>query len=275
MPKHERPELFVPEGKLETLDSDHSHFLRCTETGVIYNMNASASTEYESKYFLEDYKQQYGLNYIEEEFQHRNRAKHILQKLRTYASADQNQLLEIGCAAGFFLHEAQRAGFTVQGLDVSRFAHNYAQEVLRLNVSCDSFENFPMKKNAYDIIAFFYTLEHLPKQPSALQKMISGLKSNGLLVFSVPSTHGPLFNFHRKQWFATHPKDHYIDYNPVSLTNLFQRYSLDVLFLEPAAFHPERFWKGCKYFPLNLLYRTFARRICFADTLIGIVRKKQ
>ena len=266
------PELYLPNAQLEPIDQGKRNFLKCTQTGVIYNTNKKRKQEYEAKYFMQDYKNQYGLNYVEEEFQHRERARKYLTQMQRI-NIQGRRLLEIGCATGFFLHEAQKQGYQVEGIEISKFAQNYAEEVLRLKVFSGCFLEWPVKKNYFDVIAFFYFLEHLEKQPTTLKKMLLALKTNGLLIFTLPSYYGPLFYFQRNKWFETHPQDHLIDYSPQSLRRICEINSLELLHLVPASYHPERFFPFYSKFPVNLLYKLVAKQICFGDTMFGIARK--
>ena len=274
-----------------------SDYLLCKKNGVIYYSKASLPSHYEEDYFFKEYKEQYGCSYLEDESSLRCLARRrlgILSSCPPYqrllqshphshphshsnkGKASQAFLLEIGCAFGFFLDEARQAGFSVQGLELSQKASDYAKEHLKLQVHKESFLSYPLEANSCELICAFYVIEHIPQQRSLFKKISASLKKGGLFFFALPSTYGPLFHRQQEKWLQTHPGDHFVDYSPQSLKKILRLYGLSLYKLWPASYHPERFtdfslWKR-KPFPS--LYPFFARTLNYGDTIEGIALKK-
>lgn len=243
----------------------------CSPSGAIYS-GAARSLTYSDNYFLEEYSKQYGRTYAEDEPNLRSLARRRLERslLPRIARGD---LLEIGCASGFFLEEARLAGFAVQGLEVSAFAAEQARS-RGLDVQTGSFLEYEATRR-FDVLAAFYVLEHFPDQREALERVSRLIKPGGFFLFALPSTNGPLFLCNREGWIKTHPEDHFADYSPRSLQRILPEYGLKVLHTMPASHHPERscgLWRTLHQLHPEL-YRFFARRFSYGDTMDGIALK--
>ncbi|MBI39648.1 MAG: hypothetical protein CMF59_08615 [Leptospiraceae bacterium] len=108
-----------------------------SDDGVIYYLKAN-SLDYGPEYFLEEYENQYGKSYLEDESNLRNMARRRLEWMEETIRAGNHivpwdhprgpALLEIGSAAGFFLDEARERGFRTTGIEVSGFASDFAEK---------------------------------------------------------------------------------------------------------------------------------------------------
>ena len=96
------------------------------------------------------------------------------------------RLLEIGCATGTFLNEAQQQGFDVVGLDASKNYAKFTQE-LGLDVRHGRLEDVAFKAEEFDVIAFSHLLEHIENPLSFLENLKTYLKPDGVLFIVVPN----------------------------------------------------------------------------------------
>lgn len=115
-------------------------------------------------------------------------SKHFLNLLtqRLFFSKDDSKalrprLLEIGCAAGFFLKEAKKLGFIPEGVEVSDWARKYAK-----NKGFKVYKNIP-KRGKYDAIVMLNTIEHLQDPKGALKKVLKLLTKNSSLLITTPN----------------------------------------------------------------------------------------
>ena len=250
----------------KTLGGDSSFLV--SPTGAVHYLEAAPLT-YQTDYFLEDYKNQYGKSYLEDEKNLRLLSRRRLQRIEKLAPGD--SLLEFGCATGFFLDEARMAGFQVRGAEISNFASDHAREKLALHVDTVSFEDFE-SKDRFDVIAAFFVLEHLADQKDAFQKIHSLLNPGGLFLFALPSVYGPLFRCNPTGWKDTHPTDHFADYSPSSLRRILPLYGMELVEAWPMSFRRERACGFLSYLP-DGLYRWFASKMVYGDTMEGIGRR--
>ncbi len=247
-------------------------------TGAIYSKKAH-SLDYGPDYFLEEYRQQYGRSYLEDESHLRALARRRLSLLGRASLAKRTghgraRLFEIGCAAGFFLDEARALGFDVSGVEISEYACRHARDSLNIAVQCGSFLELAPPPASVDVIAAFYVLEHFAAQRSAFERLSAALKPGGVFLFAFPSTHGPLFATNREEWKRGHPADHFVDYGPASLSRALEIYGLSAMRFRPSSYHPRRArdWRGGLWF--RPFYRTYANVRCFGDTFEGLAMRR-
>jgi len=257
--------------------SDDS-FLLSENTGAVYYAKAH-SASYNDSYFTDEYKNQYGKTYLEDEINLRRLAKIRLDRIEKYIKPPAF-IFEIGCAVGFFLDEARLRGYRTGGMEISEFAANHASKTLHLDVIRGSFAESPLPviqkhfKTPFDVIASFYTLEHFPDQKTVFENISELLKPNGILAAALPSTNGPLFHFKPDLWIKTHPADHFADYSPRSLKKILPLYGLELLRAYPASYHPERIYPFMIRPPFAQMYRLFALAAGYGDTMEIIAGKK-
>lgn len=121
-------------------------------------------------------------------------ARSMLRSLNSVALQG-SRILDIGCSFGWFLKEAQEAGYTVRGLEPETDALRYARDLVGSDlVTADMLdETFPPA--SVDIVATLDVLEHIePSEHQSFAKNVRGaLTPAGLWLIKVPSTEGLYF----------------------------------------------------------------------------------
>ena len=97
------------------------------------------------------------------------------------------RLLEVGCAAGSFLFYARRAGYQVEGVDISRWAVEKARLQFGLEVHQGRLMEVGLDSDSYDVIFLSDLLEHEPEPTKFLQEVRRLLKPDGICVIKVPT----------------------------------------------------------------------------------------
>jgi len=121
---------------------------------------------------------------------------HLIQK---YTSG--TNLLDIGCAQGFFLFSASKAGYVTKGIEIARDAVAYARKEFGLDVEARLFEELRFPENHFDVVTLWYVLEHVPYPLMILKEVHRILKPGGLLVVSTPNIEGIPSKMLRKRWW--------------------------------------------------------------------------
>ena len=93
------------------------------------------------------------------------------------------RLLDIGCAAGFFLDAAREQGFKAEGVEISEFSSRYARDELGLKVHTGSLEEAQFPADSFDVVTAWDCVELCRIQPlSFLRSSASSKKEVGRLL---------------------------------------------------------------------------------------------
>jgi 2-polyprenyl-3-methyl-5-hydroxy-6-metoxy-1,4-benzoquinol methylase len=96
------------------------------------------------------------------------------------------RVLDVGCAAGFFLDEARKRGWTANGVDISAFAVRYAEAQLGYAVQEARIGETDFPAGLFDLITFWDVLEHVPDPAADLKRAALLLRPGGILSLTTP-----------------------------------------------------------------------------------------
>lgn len=113
----------------------------------------------------------------------------------------QGRLLEIGAAYGVFAFQAKRAGFDVDVIEMDARCCDHLTTVVGVNAICSAEPHnvLPML-NAYDVIALWHVIEHIPDPWSVLNAAAYNLARNGILVIATPNPDAWQLAITRSEW---------------------------------------------------------------------------
>jgi len=95
------------------------------------------------------------------------------------------KLIEFGSSWGYFLYQAKKAQFDATGVEISKERRTYGIEKLNVKIMPD-LETLIAKRERYDIIVSFHTIEHLTLINNIFQNFNILLNEGGSLVILVP-----------------------------------------------------------------------------------------
>lgn len=139
------------------------------------------------------------------------------------------KLLDLGCGGGEFLIIMQNLGYQVSGVDFSENAINFLKNNLGITKNIykkDIMEFLEDKKEEYDVITAFETIEHLDNPKRFLELVYRALKPGGYFAASVPN---------RKRVFGKIPPPedcpwrHLTRWDTNSLTSLIKTYPFEII----------------------------------------------
>lgn len=166
-------------------------------------------------------------------------------------------LLEIGCAYGYFLEVAQRQ-YTVSGLEIFKEAVDDCQArgltgVKHGAISAETMESLPMT----DIVVMLDVIEHLPDPREALATVTSKLRPNGLMLITTGDFSSLCAKIMGRHWRLMTPPQHLWFFTPHSLTQLTESLGFELVFID----HP------FKKVPLGLIIYQICRYLSFSPHL--------
>jgi len=110
-----------------------------------------------------------------------------LAELEASLGTRQRSLLEVGCGSGTFLAAAQANGWTVFGIDVSRWVAARMEEQYGIHVEVGEIETAALPSRSVDVVHLSHVLEHLTDPRRAVERLYSILRPGGLFVVEVPN----------------------------------------------------------------------------------------
>ncbi|MEI8361147.1 MAG: class I SAM-dependent methyltransferase [bacterium] len=196
-------------------------YSRCAACGLysLENIPLDLNSYYSEGYFSGDVELDGYVDYEAEKLQTVGVFKKYLKILKNYKGVG-HTLFEIGCATGFFLDLARADGWSVSGIDVSKYATDRAIEKGLAVDSC-SLEGYAKNNcDVFDAIVLLDTVEHLSTPVNDFKIIATKLKSGGMLAFSTPDAGSLWAKIWRKKWHAFVPPQH---------INLFSRKNIEFL----------------------------------------------
>ncbi len=164
-------------------DRVHYKLVRCKNCGLVF------SQEIVSQELITKLYKQSGFSY--------NKAAKYLGKTylgyyRKYIGINPNEkVLDVGAGNGFFMNELHKSGVKdVWGVEPGQASVNKAPVNLRKKIVVDILNNKTFKKNSFDVICCFHTLDHIVDPSDFLKIIYSYLKPGGKVFFVVHDTDG-------------------------------------------------------------------------------------
>jgi 2-polyprenyl-3-methyl-5-hydroxy-6-metoxy-1,4-benzoquinol methylase len=133
------------------------------------------------------------------------------------------EMLEVGAAAGLFMTSAQRAGWTVRGLEPLPAPAAFARERLGLDVLEETVETAPFAPASFDAVAMFETIEHVLDPVGVLTAVHRLMRPRALLVLTTPNWEA--FSRHAlgSQWAVISPAEHIYYFSEATLTGMLRK----------------------------------------------------
>lgn len=183
--------------------------VQCGTCGLVFVGKSLKPEElialYDESYY-EDSDQPGYAGYGEAEGRKRHHDRSLLKELE--AIVPPGDILELGCAYGYFLDEARRRGWRVRGVEPSTHAARHASEVLGLEVSTASFTDLPVEPESLDVIALWDVIEHLPNPRQTVEHALVWLRPGGVLALSTGDVGSLSARLHGPDWSLMTPPWH-------------------------------------------------------------------
>jgi SAM-dependent methyltransferase len=145
-------------------------------------------------------------------------------------------MLEIGCAAGVFLQEAQSSGYDCLGIEPNANMARHGRDILGVTVSNAHLHEVDLAGNQFDVVCAFHVVEHLPEPLAAVRKVVRWLRPGGWFVVEVPNAMSVAAQRLGVEWSALDLPYHAGHHGPRSLSTLLQRAGLEVACIDTIPF---------------------------------------
>lgn len=147
------------------------------------------------------------------------------------------RVLDVGCAAGYFLEVAQAQGWAVEGVELSAEARAHAPPEVRAHIR----EGAEGLTGPFDAITFWDVLEHLDAPDEALRSYAALLAPTGVLGIVVPVLGSVNTRLAPRTWDQYKPPEHLWYFSPRAMRKMLESQGFHVVHEEPAWTRRSRF----------------------------------
>lgn len=201
--------------------------LKCVNCGVL-----SVVTRISRKDIYYNNKIKYDTKFTEFEYlKKRNifsrRAEKYIGILKKFKQ--DGNILDIGCSYGFIISRFRRDNFSVEGIDKSARAVNYATKQLGLVVKKGDFLRTKTYRNSKDVILLIDVLEHFKNPNKVLIKIRKTLTYKGIIIIQTPNYNSIMSKLTGLKWFWLLIPHHLNIFSRTSIINLMKLTNFKIL----------------------------------------------
>lgn len=207
--------------------------VQCKNCGLVYVGMRPDPDElyalYGETYFKNEDSGEVGYSdYVEDEANIRTTSQRRLKHIQQYIQP--GKMLDVGCAMGFFIDEAAKNGWQVEGLDVSAYAAEYTHERFGHKTYHGSLDELGLEAEAYDLITMFDVIEHVPDPTKYVAETAKLLRSGGIFELATPDIGSLPARLTGKRWIGYKLSEEHVYYFSVkTLTHMLNEAGFDVI----------------------------------------------
>jgi 2-polyprenyl-3-methyl-5-hydroxy-6-metoxy-1,4-benzoquinol methylase len=201
---------------------------RCTNCGLIFvSPQIYTAKIYNQNYF---YGATHGfgfVNYEEDKLASKGYLTRYLSWFKKLGFKEGARVLDVGAANGFFVSLANNSGYDAVGIELSKDAVQWAQQLGRKVFQSDAISIALTEK--FDIVTVLDVLEHLPNPEAFLIKIKKNLIDSGILVINVPNAGSIFARICGRSWHSYVPPEHLFYFSKKSLIDALERNGYEIL----------------------------------------------
>lgn len=191
-------------------------------------------------------------------------------------------LLDLGCATGVFLDMAQKQGWKSYGVEISKFASDYARKEFKLDVKTGDLLKINFKKEFFDVVTMWDFIEHVDSPSEILSKINKIMKKDGvlfILTINDSSLMGKLADIFYKlkiKKFAelVHPIHHNYHFTKKVLIDILDKNGFEVIETKKSEMPIENIRQGLLVKSMAAILYFFSNILNYQHEITVIARKK-
>lgn len=133
------------------------------------------------------------------------------------------RLLEVGCAAGAYLHTQKKYGLELFGIKYGEEPARYAREVLGLNVIHGELVDGHYADKFFDGAVAWMVLEHINNPRGFLRELHRVLKPGAVFTFSIPNSACWESRVFKSDWYALDVPRHLTHFSRNSMARMLEQ----------------------------------------------------
>ena len=137
-------------------------------------------------------------------------------------------ILDIGAGLGLLLEVAKNRGFSVDGVEPSRWCVDTAARINGIRLHCGTIEECSQKLMQYDLVSMIDVIEHTSKPIALIRHAKNMLKTGGRLIIVTIDIGSPIARLMGKRWWH-HRIAHVGYFNRKSMRRALNRCGLELI----------------------------------------------
>ncbi|MBI5035942.1 class I SAM-dependent methyltransferase [Candidatus Micrarchaeota archaeon] len=195
--------------------------VQCNKCGLIY-----LDPRPKSEKVVDDYS-----NAVDEKYVSQSKGRlRTFEKCAEFVEkySKKGKILDVGAAAGFFVHTAQKRGWQAEGIEPSKWMVEWGKNNLKANLRAGTLEKAKYPADYFDVVTYWDVLEHVPDPMASLKEANRILKKGGLVVVNYPDIASNLAKAAgRKWWFLLSVHLYY--FTPDSISKMLEAAGFEVV----------------------------------------------
>ncbi len=218
----------------------------CPSCGLVFRETLPTPTEVSDLYGPDYFAAAKGslghegyLDYLRDVEVHRLNARRRLARLAKLTHS--GSLLDVGCAAGFFVDEAINAGWNARGIDVSREMVRWGVEHLAAPLVVESLSDSKVERAELCVTMWDY-IEHALDPRGDVERAYARLRPGGFLSLSTGDVSSVLARVSLRRWHLLTPRHHNYYFSVDTMRRLLGAVGFEIVYLgHPATVFPLRY----------------------------------
>lgn len=146
----------------------------------------------------------------------------------------QARILDVGCAAGYFLRVAQRHGHDVHGVELSAAIAVEAQQALgqgrvHIGTLAEAMTQKDYGARSFDLVTLWDVIEHIPTPQEVLQQVRTLIKPGGRLLLETQNVASRWARLLGRRWHHYKHDEHLFHFDPRTIRRLLDECGFRVL----------------------------------------------
>lgn len=240
--------------------------IRCPECGLLFRRTLPSRSELDIIYGDSAFTNTGDLgpggydDYRADAVLHRRNARRRLERIQLLGPPP-GALLDVGCAAGFFVAEAAREGWSASGVDISREMTRYASTEVGASVLTGTLDDVRLPPASLGVVTMWDYIEHSTDPRHDLTRAAELLVPGGLCVLTTGDAASFVARVTGRRWHLLNPTYHNFYFTARTLERILSRAGLALVSVEhPSAHYDVRYlaYKARTISPENRLLRAAA-----------------
>ena len=150
-----------------------------------------------------------------------------LAVLRQFIGAERSRrLLEIGCAKGNFLAQAEKQGFAVDGVELNRKNAEIAQRKIQGKIHTQDLFQLALPAASYDVVYGRDLIEHIHNSDEFMREVARLLRPGGFILFETHNIDSLVNRIVKEKHTVIFGFEHPVHWSPKTLTRALARHGV-------------------------------------------------